>query len=120
MHLSPLPAPTGPDGTQRRAHRYLVCSSPMLHQYLRSYTADLSIIPFLIWLGFVEGGGSYVHSNWLQEETLRPSRHCQLPIESESRQKWTVLATILPSQGEAHLYNDHAEHNALHIKLTKW
>ena len=26
--------PLGPDGTQRPAHRYLVCLSPMLHQYL--------------------------------------------------------------------------------------
>ena len=86
------------------------------------------MVPFVIrlgtynphWLGFVEGGGSYVHYNWLHEVTLRLSRHCQLPIVSESRQETTVMAIILPSQGEAHLYNDHAEHNALHIKLTKW
>ena len=43
----------------------------------------------------------------------------RLPIVSESRQERTVPAIILPSHGEAHPYNDHAEHNALHIKLTK-
>ena len=72
------------------------------------------------WLGFIDGGNAYVHSDWLQEVTLRLSWCCQLPIVAESCQESMVLATILPCQGEAHPYKDHAEHNALHIKLTKW
>jgi len=62
----------------------------------------------LRWPGFIDSGSTNVHSDWL---ALRLS-YRQLPIESESRQKRTVLAIILPSHGEAHPYNNHAEHNA--------
>ena len=43
----------------------------------------------------------------------------QLPIILNSRQKRAVLAIILPSHGEAHPYNDHTEHDTLHIKFNK-
>ena len=47
-------------------------------------------------------------------------QYCRLLIALESRQERTVSAITSPSHGEAHPYKDHAEHNALHIKLNKW
>ena len=84
-------------------------------------------IPFVIrlvtynscWLGFINSGDRYAHSYWLHEAALRLSRRCQLPIVLNSRQERTVLATISPSHRETYPYNDHGEHNALHVKLTK-
>ena len=43
----------------------------------------------------------------------------ELLIVLESRQERIVLAIILPSHREAHPYNDHTEHDALHIRLVK-
>ena len=68
----------------------------------------------LRWLGFIDSGGTHVRSDWL---TLRLS-YRQLSIESKSQGR-AIVVIILPSHGEAHPYNDHAEHNALYIKLVK-